>query len=293
MKRRQIVTIAALILLPVAVGFIILANSDGGGVGFQKGSQIGLVRVQGIIYDSEEYVRQLKELREDITVAGIIVRVDSPGGAVAPSQEIYAEIIRCRNLHKPVVVSMGNVAASGGYYIASPATRIFANPGTLTGSIGVVFTFPQYHQLLDKLGVSIQTLTAGEFKDIGSPSRNMTSDEKKILSELLDDTHQQFIQDISRARNCALDSIRALADGRIYTGRQAYGLGLVDSLGGFEEAIGYLKRHLRLPEKVGIVEKAKRPTFFQSFLPQAILKQISGFKSPLKPAGTYFLFEGL
>lgn len=293
MKQRQILVIAALIVLPVVIGMFMLTGSGTQGLGLHEGRQLGLVRISGVIYDSEEYVRQLKDLREDKSIAGVIVRVDSPGGAVAPSQEIYAEMMRYRDQQKPLVASMGNVAASGGYYIASPAMKIFANPGTLTGSIGVVFSFPQYHQLLDKLGVRIQTFTAGEFKDIGSPNRDIRADEKKLLGELLDETHEQFIQDIYRARKLELDTLRSLADGRIFTGSQALRSGLVDSLGGYQEALNFIRQHLKLPQKVGVVEKTKQKGFFESLLPQAVFEQFSRIKSPLKPAGTYFLFEGL
>ncbi len=293
MKKRQAAIIIALILFPVIVGIIVIMVGGRSEAVWYEATRIGLVRIEGIIYDSEEYVRQLQELREDKTVAGVVVRIDSPGGAVAPSQEIYAEMMRYRQIPKPLVVSMGNVAASGGYYIASPASKIFANPGTITGSIGVVFSFPQYHQLLDKLGVRIQTITAGEFKDIASPNRDMTSDEKRILHELLDDTHQQFIKDINRVRDMNPDSLRRLADGRIFTGRQACKTGLVDTLGGYQEAVNYLRHRLGLSEKADLIEKRKRKSVFEMFIPEVVVEHFLKGKSPLKPAGTYFLFEGM
>ena len=194
--------VAGIIALPVLIGIaLFLRSSRERDVSpYFSFRGIGLVQIKGTIIESDEYVRQLRSLRFDNSIAGVIVRIDSPGGAVAPSQEIYREMLRFREISKPVVVSMGSVAASGGYYIASPGTKIFADPGTLTGSIGVIFTLPLFQELAKKIGVEFRVFTAGRMKDIGSPYRRMTEDEKKFIDALLKDTHEQFIDDVAAGR---------------------------------------------------------------------------------------------
>lgn len=298
MTRRQIVIIIIIIAIPVIFGFILLLNP-----GFYTNQypqlrssikRIGLVKVVDIIYTSDDYIRQLRELREDRSVAGVILRIDSPGGAVAPSQEIYSEIMRFRQAKKPIVVSMGNIAASGGYYIACSASKIFANPGTLTGSIGVIMQFPHYYELLNKIGVDVTTIKAGEFKDIGNPNRKLSDKERTFLQHLLDDTHEQFIQHISQGRNMDIEEIRQIADGRIFTGQQALNLGLVDSVGGFYEALSFLKDSLNLPEQTKVIEKRKGSGFFKDFIIDGIAQHIPLFNLlNNKSAGSYFLFEHL
>lgn len=296
MRQRQKIALAVLILAPVLIGLVLVIAGGGGESGralHLAAPKIGRVTVVDVIYNSEPYVTALRELRRDKSVAGVILRIDSPGGAVAPSQEIYREVLRYREDHKPLIVSMGNVAASGGYYIASPAQRIFANPGTITGSIGVIFQFPKVYKLLDKVGVDFETLTAGRYKDVGSPHREMSPRERELLQALLDDTHEQFIQDIAQTRELGLDSIRALADGRIFTGRQAMERGLVDSLGGYVDALAYLKAHAGLPERTRVVEKPARKGLLQEFFSGALATGRSLLSATRRPAGCYFLSEYL
>jgi protease IV len=197
MTPRQKTILILLLCAPVMIGLALIALENSHSVrnpvfAEMQSKKIGLVRIVDIIYSSENYVWQLEELRKDKSIGGVLLRIESPGGAVAPSQEIYKEILRYRQDDKPLVVSMGNVAASGGYYIACPAMKIFANPGTLTGSIGVIFRFPQYYKLLDKVGIKMETIKAGRNKDIGSPHREMTKEERTLLQGLIDDTHEQF-----------------------------------------------------------------------------------------------------
>jgi protease-4 len=166
----------------------------------------------------------------------VVIRVDSPGGGVGPSQEIYTEIERLA-AEKPVVVSMGSVAASGGYYVAAPAQRIVANPGTITGSIGVIMNFTNYQDLLDKIGLKSNVITSGKHKDIGSSVRPMTDEDRAILQGLIDDVHQQFVAAVAKGRKLEIDVTSKLADGRVFTGRQAQAIGLVDDLGNFQDAV--------------------------------------------------------
>jgi protease-4 len=166
----------------------------------------------------------------------VVLRVNSPGGGVAPAQEIYDEVIKLKE-EKKVVVSMGAVAASGGYYIASPADKIVANPGTITGSIGVIMELPNIEGLMEKIGVKTEVIKSGKHKDIASAFRSMTEEEKKILENLLSDVHEQFIIAVSDSRGMDYDVIKKIADGRIFTGKKAKELGLVDDLGNLQYAI--------------------------------------------------------
>jgi len=203
---------------------------------FVVGSQVGVVEVEGVILDSKKIIEQLSDFHESGTIKAIVLRVDSPGGGVGPSQEIHDEVRRI-NADKPVIVSMGSVAASGGYYIAAPARLIFANPGTITGSIGVIMEFTNFQELLEKIGLHSQAVKSGKHKDIGSPVRPMTEEERALLQGLIDDVHAQFVDSIAAGRHLDVQKVRALADGRIFTGRQARDLGLVDELGSLEAAI--------------------------------------------------------
>ena len=295
MKKRQFLIILTVVIAPVIFGFLLIMISQ------QTGSdqlhlssinkKIGLVRIFDVICSSEVYVKQLRELRKEKSIAGVILRIDSPGGAVAPAQEIYEEVKLFVTEKKPIIVSMGNVAASGGYYIASPASKIFANPGTITGSIGVIFQFPQYHKLLDKIGIKMTTLKAGKFKDIGNPNRDLTEQELAFLQNLINNTHEQFIRDVSNARKMKIKDLRKIADGRILNGKQALDLGLVDSLGSFSTAISYLKSQLSLPEKTKIIEKKRHEGFLRDLIFESIQKHFPFLNNYKIPAGSYFLLE--
>jgi protease-4 len=207
------------------------------GVPSLGGSRVALVEIEGLIVDADRVVRELVDFGEDPSVRAIVVRIQSPGGVVGPTQEIYDAILRIRNQGKPVVASMGSVAASGGYYLAAAATRIIANPGTLTGSIGVIMQLAEIEGLLKKVGVRYEVIKAGKFKDSASFARPMTPEERALLQAVLDDMHDQFITAIAEGRHLRKEQVRALADGRVYSGRMAKDLGLVDALGGLDEAI--------------------------------------------------------
>jgi protease-4 len=285
----QRLVIALILLAPVMLGIFILLSPGfdkdrGIAGGFKK---IGLVRIEGVISESYSIVKQLRSFRFDNSIAGILIRVDSPGGSVAPSQEIYSEISK---IEKPVIVSMGNLAASGGYYVSSPARRIFADPGTLTGSIGVIFSLPLVEELSKKIGIEMRILTAGKYKDLTSIYREMSDGERKILQSLLDDTHDQFISDVAKARKMSKDSVSAIADGRIFTGRQAIEVGLVDTLGGFEEALDYLRETSGLSRKAKVVERRERITAFRKWIVEEIADIFPQLQSLLSPPGPQYLF---
>jgi protease IV len=294
MTKSQKFTISIIIALPIILGIIIaIINPPSGVSKFSSlmSKKIGLVEINDVIYSSEEYVSQLREFRENDGIAGVILRIDSPGGAVAPSQEIFKECMKYRISHKPLVVSMGNLAASGGYYVACPASKIFANPGSTTGSIGVIMNIPHYYKLLNKIGVDIQVLKSGELKDVGSSNREMTPREKIYLQHMLDDIHMQFIEDVSRARGINPDSLIPIADGRVFTGRQAIGVRLVDTLGSYEDALAYLKEHLGIPANDMSIEKKNKGNFFKKLLTEELFDRIPLLKKIASPAGSYFLFD--
>ena len=198
--------------------------------------KVGVIELKGLIAESDKVLAQILEFRQAKSVKAIVVRIDSPGGAVGASQEIFAELSRT-NKEKPVVASMGSVAASGGYYAAIGAGKIVASPGTLTGSMGVIFKFPNLEEIFQKIGYKDEIVKSGKLKDIGSPSRPMSAEERALLQALLDEVHDQFIRDIAQSRNLPEEEVRKVADGRIFAGATAKNLGLIDQLGNFNDAV--------------------------------------------------------
>ena len=198
--------------------------------------KVGVVEIKGIISDSRTTLKQLDDFRDDPSIKAIVLRINSPGGAVGPSQEILREVEKIRG-KKKVVASLGTLAASGGYYIACGADLIMANRGTATGSIGVIMEFTNVEGLTKKIGLDFFTLKSGRYKDVGSPFRPMTPEEKEYMQHLLDNIYQQFLSDVARNRKIPVEKLRPLAEGRIYTGEEARQLGLVDVFGNLEDAI--------------------------------------------------------
>lgn len=245
MARKRDILIAIIIIVSVVftIGFFGLVflgtyyADDGMGLG-GFGDKVAVIEIFGGIYNSESIVRQLKKWGGSGSVKAILLHIDSPGGAVAPSQEIYTEILRVRDEEgKIIVAAMSSVAASGGYLIACAADRVMANPGTLTGSIGVILQYPTAGELLDKIGIKYERVKSGELKDVGSIDRDMSEEEREMLSALVMDTYEQFVDVVVEGRELSRDEVYPLADGSIFSGRQARELGLVDTLGSFEEAV--------------------------------------------------------
>lgn len=207
------------------------------------GPHVAVIELTGTISESAGSIRSretvdlLRRAQQDPNARAVVVRIDSGGGSVGASQEIYRELRRTSEMGKPVVVSMGDTAASGGYYIAAAADRVFANPGTITASIGVIFQFQVLEDLLEQWGISIYTLTSGQHKAVGNPLDQPTEEALELVRVLIDDMLDQFVNDVAKGRGLEPDHVRAIADGRIMTGRQAHEYGLVDELGGLEEAL--------------------------------------------------------
>ena len=253
--------------------------SDGG---LDDGNEkIALVEISGQIGDSRDIVRQLSKYRRDDDIKAILLRIDSPGGAVAPSQEIYDEVLRVRADNKKIYASMGSLAASGGYYIAVAADRIFANPGTLTGSIGVIMPFGNAEKLMEKIGLEPQVAKSGKFKDVGSPARRMTTEEHVYLQRVVDDVHQQFIDAVAQGRNMSTKEARKLADGRVFTGRQALELKMVDEMGGLEDVIVKLGKAVGIKGRPKVIQEESPKGFMEWLMQGSLTKE---FKTNWMPS---------
>ena len=228
-----------------------------------EADRVAMVKIEGLLISSERVVEELNEYADDPSVKAIVIRIDSPGGGVVVSQEIYNAVKNAKKEGKKIIVSMGSVAASGGYYVAAAADKIVANPGTLTGSIGVKMEFANVEKLLEKIGVKGMVVKAGEFKDIGSPYRDMTPQERKLLQDVIDDVHSQFIKAVAEGRNLPEADVRAIADGRIFTGQQALALKLVDKLGDLGDSIRLAGSLAGIKGKPRVVEKRKKIPFLE------------------------------
>jgi protease IV len=218
--------------------------------------KIGVIPLEGPILDSDKIISQLIEFREDGGIKAIILRINSPGGAVGPSQEIYREVLKTSGT-KPIVASLGGVAASGGYYVAAGANKIVANPGTITGSIGVIMEFLQFKELLEKIGIKLEVIKSGEFKDIGSPHRELTPQDREILDSLIADVRAQFVEAVAEGRKLPLDKVGQIADGRVFTGARAKELGLVDELGNLQDAVGVARQLAGIKGKATLIYPKK------------------------------------
>ena len=246
-------------LFAMGLGGLILINLFFPDLDLSSDDRIALIRVEGVILDSQTTIGELKRFSENPSVKAIVIRIDSPGGGVVPSQEIYDAVKRIRSKNnKAVIASMGSVAASGGYYIAAATDRIVANPGTLTGSIGVIMETANVEGLLQKIGVEGVVIKSGKYKDVGSPLRKMSADERGLLQAVMDDVHKQFIEAVAEGRSLELRAAQALADGRIFTGRQAKEAKLVDELGDLEDAIQLAAEVVGIEGEPKVIEPRRR-----------------------------------
>lgn len=257
-----------LIILAVALftGAMAFFRSLGGKSRPLSGDKVGLCKLEGLITDAREVVDFLRELREDDSVKGVVLRIDSGGGAVAPSQELF-QAVKALAAKKPVVVSMGTAAASGGYYAAAPATLIVANPGSITGSIGVRAEYVNMQGLMAKLGLKSDLLASGRMKAAGSPTQPLTSEQRAYLMGMVLDLNDQFVSDVAEARGLDRKTVEKLADGRALTGRQALDARLVDKLGGQELALDTLRDMVKLDRKTPLLEGPEKKL---PFLPRLL-----------------------
>jgi protease-4 len=251
--------------------------------------KIAVVEIRGVILDPQPVIEKLIKFRKNENIKAIVLRVDSPGGAVGPAQEIHAEVKKVQR-QKIVLVSIGSTAASGGYYIACAADQILANPGSITGSIGVIVESMNVEELLHKIGLRATVIKSGKHKDIGSPVRQMTEEEKKLLQGVLDSVHEQFIRAVAEGRKLPLEKIRPLADGRIFTGDQAKTLGLVDELGTLEDTIAKAAKMAGIKgEPEVIYPERKRFSLLELLLQQTLQKLFQGLREKSSPFNFFYL----
>jgi protease IV len=235
--------------------------------------KVGVVEIQGVITESKEIIRLIKRFRENDDIKSIVIRIDSPGGVIGPSQEIYREI-RKTTQEKKIVASMGSIAASGGYYIAAATDGIVANPGTITGSIGVIMAYTNFRKVLDKIGMVPVVIKSGPFKDMGSPTKDMSEEEKEVLQTFVDQAHRQFVTAIAEGRKMDIEHVKVLADGRIYTGEEAVKQGLVDRLGNLEDAIEWAGQLGGIQGTVSTVYKKKEKFSILKYVMESTLHDL-------------------
>jgi protease-4 len=249
------------------------------------GERVGVVEIEGIISESRQTMEDVIRFKEDPTIKGVILRINSPGGSVGPTQEIYREVTKLKE-KKKVFVSMGSVCASGGYYIAAAGEKVYANPSTITGSIGVIMQSMILEELLKKIGVKSNTIKAGDLKDAGTPFREMTPEEKAYLDGIVKSIHEQFMKDVAAGRKMKFEQVKSLADGRIYTGLQAKELGLVDNIGNFYDTLDDIKKALNIKGRPQLVYTEKPFSFskwlFSSMSSVSKDSMESFFSSPFK-----------
>ncbi len=274
-----IVSISSVVLLTLFFTILRAYNSDGDTKGAKlvtdKGAifskdEVAVLEIKGVIAEADEVLEKIRTISEKSGVKAVIVRIDSPGGGVAASQEIYEELKKLDKT-KPVIASLSSLAASGGYYVAIGARKIVANPGSLTGSIGVIMQLADLQKLYDFIKITPITIKSGKFKDIGSTSRNMTTEERQILQKLSDDIHVQFKKHVAEARKIPISEVEKLADGRIFTGLGAKDVHLVDEIGNFEDAIDLAAK------EAGI--KGKPKLYYPEAKKDSLLKMLMGTKS--------------
>lgn len=273
MRRRPILTALLILIVICAVFFLMVFGLShfGDQYAFEfGGDRVGIVKIEGTIVESEPIIDKIIKFRKSTRVKAIVLRINSPGGMVAPSQEIYQEIKKaCKE--KKVIVSMGSIAASGGYYIACTADKIVANPGTLVGSIGVILQIENIEGLLKKIGLRRKVVKSGKYKDIGSITRSMTEEEEAILQVFSDDIYNQFVDAVAEGRGMKREEVLKIADGRIFTGAQAIGLGLVDRLGNLQDAISIAGEMVGIEgEPKVIYPKKKKPSILDFIFEEAI-----------------------
>jgi protease IV len=277
MKKTLVIIIGVILL----VFFLSILRSCMG----KGGERIGIVEIEGVISESRQTMEDVIRFKEDPTIKGVILRINSPGGSVGPTQEIYREVSKLKE-KKKVFVSMGSVCASGGYYIAAAGEKVYANPSTITGSIGVIMQSMIFEELLKKIGVKGNTIKAGELKDAGTPFREMTPEERAYLDGIVKNIHEQFIKDVAAGRKMEFEKVKNLADGRIYTGLQGKELGLVDNIGNFYDTVDAIKKVLNIKGKPQLVYAEKPFSFskwiFSSMSDMSKESLESFFSSPFK-----------
>jgi len=259
LNRRDVLLGLFILVFFIGFVFIVLLTLTAKSVGSFRVSQkrVAIIEIIGPIINPGPVVEKLERYMKNSSIPAIVIRLDTPGGGVAASQEIYETIIKSHNAGKKIIASMGAVAASGGYYIATACDTVVANPGTITGSIGVIVNFADFSALYQKIGIDFPVRKSGKYKDIGSSARKMTDEEKALIDSVVMDTYEQFIKAVSEGRDIELDTVRSFADGRVFTGRQAKNIGLVDELGTYQDAIDIAGNMVGLGANPPVLKEAR------------------------------------
>jgi protease IV len=278
---KKVFLIIILIVVIVFSALYLASSLSSAGTG-----KIGVVEIEGAIMDMKEATEDVVKFKEDDSVKGVILRINSPGGAVGPTQEIYSEIKKLKQMKK-VYVSMGSVCASGGYYLAVTGEKVYASPSTITGSIGVIMEQAVVEDLMKKIGIEANTIKSGPLKDTGTPFRKMRDDERKYLQGVIDSIYEQFVSDVAEGRKIPIDKVRQLADGRIYTGLQAKDTGLIDNIGTFYDVVDEMQKDLGIHGKPSLVY-GKRPFSFLRWLLSSAIQDVV-FKNTSQPV--QFLYK--
>jgi protease-4 len=294
MSKKTVILGAVLVvflgLLFIGSVFIAKALLGGDERQFVEKPGIGLVEVKGMILDSRDTVRQLRHFLKKDDIKAVVLRVDSPGGVVAPSQEIYDEV-RKFAAKKKIIVSMGSLAASGGYYISAPATLIYANPGTITASIGVIIKLSNIEALMDKIGIKSTVIKTGKFKDSGSPVRELTVEDRAMFQSVIDSTHNQFIKAVASGRKLPEDEVRKIADGRVLSGEQALVFKLVDRLGTLQDAIEEAGRLSGIKGEPEVILAPKKKLNYLDILSGGVEESFDGALNKVGRKGMQLMYE--
>ena len=295
-KKSRPLLIVLTILLVVAIvlgGALLLVlhffNPSSTGLFEEK---IGVVSINGTISSSKKISSELVTFAKDDGISAIILRINSPGGGVGATQEIYREVQKIAP-QKPVVASMGSVAASGGYYVAAPATKIVSNPGTIIGSIGVFIQFVRLEELMNKIGVDLEIVKSGEFKDMGSPDRKLTQRDREILNALITDLQGQFVSAVASGRNLPVEKVQEIADGRIFSGARAKDLGLVDFMGNFQDAVEITKKIVGIKGDVALVYPKKSTGEWWNLFLKSSARDIVGVLTEKGGSSVAYRWDGL
>lgn len=290
-SRVLIIVIPILFLVVVSfLGFLVARFEKNHAALLHHGKRIGVIKVDGVITRSDYLIKQIKRFRDDRGIGGVILRINSPGGSVSPSQEVYEEVCKT-NKRKQVITSMGSVCASGGYYIALASRVIFANPGSVTGSIGVIVGFSNLKGLFEKVGIKSYVIKSGRFKDIGYPTRDMTPEDIKVIQDVVDSIYNQFVRAVLEGRHIPAEKVRAIADGRVFSGLQAKRLGLVDRIGNLEDAISYMAKSLGIRGKPEVVYARKpRERLWQFLFKSMFGKLAQPILAPSNVSPFYYLW---
>lgn len=286
MKKIIIGVIIGFCVLSVIIGLATIPGRNAGKKLIAGGGTIAVIRVEGVITGgrsaggflgvqagSDTIIEQIRSIEKDPNIKAVVLRINSPGGSAPAAEEIGMELERLKKKGKIIVASMGDAAASGGYWIATKADKIFAIPSTMTGSIGVIMSLYNYQELYEKLGIENETIKSGPHKDIGSPTREMTPQEREIFQGMVDDIYTQFINTVAKGRKMDIARVKELADGRVYTGRQAKELGLVDELGNYYDALDAAAKMAGIKGENYQVKEIGRTSPLQMFFGSSISKE--------------------